>query len=136
MRQETLKEQLAHARSKGEETVGRNIQVTDCIMTVCVVCLCVCGRGMLSGAWLTPSSCLSTTTCLWYPIALVFRSELHFTCALPPLYVTYFWSDGQMRSEWNLTIVLILEISQEFFLLFLISFLKRFSTFLFSLAIL
>ncbi|ROL50414.1 NGFI-A-binding protein 1, partial [Anabarilius grahami] len=27
MRQETLKEQLAHARSKGEETVGRNIQV-------------------------------------------------------------------------------------------------------------
>lgn len=59
MRQETLKEQLAHARSKGEETVGRNIQVTDCIMTVC---LFVCGRGMLSGASLTPSSCLSTTT--------------------------------------------------------------------------
>ncbi|XP_030642982.1 NGFI-A-binding protein 1b [Chanos chanos] len=27
MRQETLKEQLAHARSKGEETAGRNIQV-------------------------------------------------------------------------------------------------------------
>lgn len=59
MRQETLKEQLAHARSKGEETVGRNIQVTDCIMTAC---LFVCGRGMLSGASLTPSSCLSTTT--------------------------------------------------------------------------
>ncbi|KAJ8403525.1 hypothetical protein AAFF_G00352970 [Aldrovandia affinis] len=27
MRQETLREQLAHAKSKGEETVGRNIQV-------------------------------------------------------------------------------------------------------------
>ncbi|KAG9349415.1 hypothetical protein JZ751_027858 [Albula glossodonta] len=28
MRQETLREQLAHAKSKGEENVGRNIQVT------------------------------------------------------------------------------------------------------------
>lgn len=28
MRQETLREQLVHAKSKGEETVGQNIQVT------------------------------------------------------------------------------------------------------------
>lgn len=82
MRQETLKEQLAHARSKGEETVGRNIQVTDCIMTVC---LFVCGRGMLSGASLTPSSCLSTTTRLAlvsYHAGFRVNSCKSFTC--PP----------------------------------------------------
>lgn len=82
MRQETLKEQLAHARSKGEETVGRNIQVTDCIMTVC---LFVCGRGMLSGASLTPSSCLSTNTRLAlvsYHAGFRVSSCKSFTC--PP----------------------------------------------------
>lgn len=81
MRQETLKEQLAHARSKGEETVGRNIQVTDCIMTVC---LFVCGRGMLSGASLTPSSCLSTTrlALVSYHAGFWVSSCKSFTC--PP----------------------------------------------------
>lgn len=97
MRQETLKEQLAHARSKGEETVGRNIQVTDCIMTVCVVCLCVCGRGMLSGAWLTPSSCLSITACL----------ALAQSCISPALFPHFTWPTfGQLvkcvlHPKWN-----------------------------------
>uniref|UniRef100_A0A8B9K4X3 NGFI-A binding protein 1b (EGR1 binding protein 1) n=1 Tax=Astyanax mexicanus TaxID=7994 RepID=A0A8B9K4X3_ASTMX len=69
MRQETLREQLAQARSKGEETVSRNIQVTD---TVCVrVCVCVCvgkrgGRLMLMGDLLTLSLfSVYAFVCVW-----------------------------------------------------------------------
>ena len=42
MRQETLREQLAHARSKGEETATRNIQVS--IVATLTVALETWGR--------------------------------------------------------------------------------------------